>query len=79
MENARSVEDSQATDNSMPDLTRPIESLPVVRVAEGRNADGALVKNYRRGLSYAIAYFGNYGPYYVYWLGPGNEQRLRGI
>ena len=78
-ENAQSVEDPQATDNSRPDLTRPIESAPVLLVAEGLNADGALVKNYRRGLSYAIDYFGNYGPYYVYLLGPGNEQSIRGI
>ena len=77
--NVQPVEAPQATDNSKPDLTRPIESPPVLRVAEGLNADGALVKNYRRGLSYAIDYFGNYGPYYVYLLGPGNEQSIRDI
>jgi hypothetical protein len=79
MENAQSVEDPQATDNSRPDLTRPTENAPVLLVAEGLNADGALVTNYRRGLSYAIDYFGNYGPYYVYLLGPGNEQSIRDI
>ena len=66
--NVQPVEAPQATDNSKPDLTRPIESPPVLLVAEGLNADGALVTNYRRGLSYAIDYFGNYGPYYVYLL-----------
>ena len=79
MENAQSAEDVQSTENGGPDLTRPTKSAPVLLVAEGLNADGALVTNYRRGLSYAIDYFGNYGPYYVYLLGPGNEQSVRDI
>jgi len=35
---------------------------PVFLVADGLNADGSLAANYRRGLRYAIDYFGNYGP-----------------
>ncbi|MCP4848969.1 MAG: hypothetical protein GY899_13595 [Verrucomicrobiaceae bacterium] len=52
---------------------------PVLFVANGLNADGSLVKNYHRGLQYAIDYFGNYGPYYVYLLGPDSEQSVREI
>ncbi len=39
---------------------------PVFLVAEGLNADGSLIENYKRGLRYAADYFGNYGPYYIY-------------
>lgn len=52
---------------------------PMIVVAKGLNADGSLVKNYRRGLQYAIDYFGNYGPYYVYLLGPDSESSVREI
>ena len=52
---------------------------PVFLVADGLNADGFLVANYRRGLRYAIDYFGNYGPYYIYLLGPASEQSIREI
>ena len=52
---------------------------PILRVAEGLNADGSLVKYYQRGLHYAIEYFGNHGPYYVYLLGPDSEQSVREI
>ena len=52
---------------------------PVIRVAAGLNQDGSLVKNYKRGLQYAIRYFGNYGPYYVYLLGPKSETSVREI
>ena len=52
---------------------------PVLFVADGLNKDGGLVKNYERGLNYAINYFGNYGPYYVYLLGPGNKQNILDI
>lgn len=45
---------------------RKAPGAPVLFVAEGLNSDGSLVKNYQRGLQYATAYFGNYGPYYVY-------------
>ena len=52
---------------------------PVFLVAEGLNADGSLIGNYKRGLRYAIDYFGNYGPYYIYLLGPSSEQNVREI
>ncbi len=52
---------------------------PVIIVADGLNTDGSLVENYRRGLDYAIKYFGNYGPYYVYLLGPDSEESVRNI
>ena len=52
---------------------------PMIVVADGLNEDGNLVKNYRRGLRYAMDYFGNYGPYYVYLLGPGNKSNVREI
>ena len=52
---------------------------PVLFVADGLNANGSLVKNYQRGLQYAIDYFGNHGPYYVYLLGPDSEQSVREI
>lgn len=52
---------------------------PQFFVAEGLDADGSLVKNYKRGLQYAIDYFGNYGPYNIYLLGPGNEENIRSI
>ena len=51
---------------------------PVILVADGLNADGSLIENYQRGLRHAIDYFGNYGPYYVYLLGPDSEQSVRG-
>ncbi|MEE2948032.1 MAG: hypothetical protein VX392_06920 [Verrucomicrobiota bacterium] len=52
---------------------------PVLFVADGLNSDGSLVQNYQLGLKYAIDYFGNYGPYYIYLLGPDNEQSIRDI
>ncbi len=55
------------------------DTPPVIFVAKGLNKDGSLIANYRRGLNYAIEYFGNYGPYYVYLLGPGNEDDVRRI
>ena len=59
--------------------SRISKAPPKIIVAKGLNADGSLVKNYRRGLEYAIDYFGNYGPYYVYLLGPGDEENIRAI
>ncbi len=53
--------------------------VPVFLVADGLNKDGSLVRNYRRGLHYAVDYFGNYGPYYIYLLGPGSEKSVRKI
>ena len=52
---------------------------PVLFVSDGLNSDGSLVKNYQRGLKYAIDYFGSYGPYYVYLLGPDSEESVRDI
>ena len=57
----------------------PIIPAPVLLVADGLNKDGSLVKNYRRGLDYAIDYFGNYGPYYVYLLSSDSEESVRQI
>ena len=52
---------------------------PTLLVADGLNTDGSLVKHYRRGLDYAIDYFGNYGPYYVYLLSSDSENSVRQI
>ena len=71
--------ETQLLEDDRQDLTRPVDVEPVLFVAEGLNTDDSLVKNYRRGLAYAIDYFGNYGPYYVYLLGPGHEQSIRDI
>ena len=56
-----------------------VKVAPVLLVADGLNTDGSLVNNYQRGLRYAIDYFGNHGPYYVYLLGPDSEQSVREI
>ena len=61
------------------DLVQQTDMEPVLFVADGLNSDGSLVENYQRGLKYAIDYFGNYGPYFVYLLGPGNEKSIRDI
>ena len=34
------------------------------------------IKDGRQDLEYAIDYFGNYGPYYIYLLGPDNDKAL---
>jgi hypothetical protein len=60
-------------------LQKETNIKPVLLVADGLNNDGSLVKNYERGLNYAIDYFGNYGPYYVYLLGPSNKQNILDI
>ena len=60
-------------------LAKPITTKPVFHIAKGLNNDGTLLKNYRRGLNYAIDYFGNYGPYYIYLLGDDDEQNIRDI
>lgn len=52
---------------------------PTFYIAEGLNEDGSLLKNYKRGLDYAIDYFGNYGPYCIYLLGPKSEESIRDI
>ena len=61
------------------DFSRQTDVDPVLLVADGLNADGKLVENYQRGLNYAVEYFGNYGPYYIYLLGPGDERSVREI
>ncbi len=66
-------------DESKNNAKRTSSFAPVLLVADGMNADGSLVKNYQRGLQYAIDYFGNYGPYYIYLLGPDSEQSVRKI
>ena len=60
-------------------MVQESKTKPVFLVAHGLNADGSLVGNYRRGLRYAIDYFGNYGPYYIYLLGPESEKNIREI
>ena len=60
-------------------IHRETKNKPIIFVAEGLNNDGSLVKNYKRGLDYAIDYFGNYGPYYVYLMGPSNKQNILDI
>ncbi len=75
----KSAPQSQVKTPASPNMQASITVEPILFVAEGLNADGSLVKNYQRGLQYAIDYFGNYGPYYVYLLGPESEQSVRGI
>jgi len=70
---------AHSTEDDRQDLTLQTDIEPVLFVADGLNADDSLVKNYLRGLKYAIDYFGNYGPYYIYLLGPDNEQSIRDI
>lgn len=70
---------AHSTKDDRQDLTLQTDIEPVLFVADGLNADDSLVKNYLRGLKYAIDYFGNYGPYYIYLLGPDNEQSIRDI
>lgn len=60
-------------------LNQETDIKPTIFVSEGLDQDGSLVAYYRRGLTYAIDYFGNYGPYYIYLLGPGNESNLTDI
>jgi hypothetical protein len=74
---AASPEDSEASKN--PKLNQETKQKPTFHVAEGLDPDGSLVKYYRRGLDYAIDYFGNYGPYNIYLLGPSNEQDIQDI
>lgn len=68
-----------ASENGVPKLNQATKMKPTFYVAEGLDPDGSLVKNYQRGLDYAIDYFGNYGPYNIYLLGPANEQNIRDI
>ena len=70
---------SQGKTPTSPNVEASIAVEPILFVADGLNADGSLVKNYQRGLQYAIDYFGNYGPYYVYLLGPDSDRSVREI
>ena len=72
-------EDNEADNQENSRLGKQTDVKPVIFVADGLDDDGSLVENYRRGLRYAIDYFGNYGPYYVYLLGPDSEDSVRGI
>ncbi len=74
-------DDIETNDNANPvsNVVPVSNAVPVLRVAEGLNTNGSLVKYYRRGLNYATEYFGNYGPYYVYLLGPDSESSVRKI
>lgn len=74
--NESQVERNQETFSSLHSQT---EANPVLHVAKGLNEDGTLVKYYRRGLDYAINYFGNYGPYHVYLLGPEDKKSILNI
>ena len=60
-------------------LTRETKVQPRFFIAEGLNDDGSLLRYYKRGLTYAVNYFGNYGPYCVYLLGPASEKSVRRI
>jgi hypothetical protein len=71
--------DAKAPQDARSILARETDIEPVFFIADGLNADGYLLKNYKRGLDYAINYFGNYGPYFVYLLGPKNEGTVRAI
>ena len=52
---------------------------PKFFVAPGIDPTGMLVRYYQRGLNYAIAYFGNYGPYNIYLLGPASKDDILSI
>ena len=52
---------------------------PTFHVAKGVDVNGSLIKYYKRGLDYAIDYFGNYGPYHIYLFGPEDEKSVRAI
>ena len=61
------------------DQSVKVDSKPTFHIAKGLNDDGSLLKYYKRGLDYAINYFGNYGPYYVYLFGPEDEKSVRAM
>ena len=55
------------------------EPKHVFHVAPGIDKNGSLIKFYKRGLDYAVNYFGNYGPYHIYLLGPKGENNIKKI
>ena len=59
------------------DQSVKLVSKPTFHIAKGLNDDGSLLKYYKRGLDYAVNYFGNYGPYHVYLFGPEDEKSVR--
>ena len=71
--------DAFESTHTAPNIVPATVVEPVLFVAAGLNTSGSLVRNYQRGLQYAIDYFGHYGPYYVYLLGPDSEQSVRHI
>ena len=71
--------DALESTHASPNLDPVTVVEPVLFVAAGLNSNGSLVRNYQRGLQYAMDYFGRYGPYYVYLLGPDSEQSVRHI
>ena len=73
------ADDKPADKKTLDGRDRTSRIAPVIHVAAGLNTDGKLVRHYRRGLDYAIKYFGNYGPYHVYLLGPDSEASVRKI
>ena len=73
------IKKTVAEDDDQLFLGKKSNAEPVFLIAEELNQDGSLLANYRRGLRYAIDYFGNYGPYYIYLLGPQNERSVRQI
>ena len=71
--------DALESTHASPNLDPVTVVEPVLFVAAGLNSNGSLVRNYQRGLQYALDYFGRYGPDYVYLLGPDSEQSVRHI
>ena len=61
------------------DQSAKVDSKPTFHIAKGLNDDGSLLKYYKRGLDYAVNYFGNYGPYHVYLFGPEDEKSVRAM
>lgn len=78
-EGGKATEPETSIENQVPKLNQETDVEPMFFVAEGVDSDGLLVKNYKIGLDYAIDYFGNYGPFNIYLLGPENEQSVRDI
>ena len=61
------------------DQSAKVDSKPTFHIAKGLNDDGSLLKYYKRGLDYAVNYFGNYGPYHIYLFGPEHEKSVRAM
>ena len=68
---------ASVTTNAIAQQTTDV--APVLFIADGLSENGSLATHYQRGLRYAVDYFGNYGPYYVYLLGPHSEESVRRI